>query len=247
MTIRDIGLGLARAVPSLAPVARAVYNTLPEWLHDTPTSRARSFFKATPLVTFVQIGAFDGRSGDPIRRLIVENANWKGILIEPQPEAFEQLKANYRQQSSRLTFLNCAISGSSGEKAFFAIPETQFGQHNLPDWAREIASFDPDHIRRHFPQVEIEVMDVKIMTFREVADAASIDRVDLIVIDVEGHERPILESIDFERFGVSFIIYEHKHLPPRDQSKLSDFLSGRGFLLKIFGRDTIAWKRRCRA
>lgn len=243
MTIRDIGLGIVRAVPWLAPVARTAYGGLPSLFHDTPTSRLRSFFHGDSLVTFVQIGAFDGKAGDPIRQLIVENENWRGVMIEPQSEAFSRLEANYSQQASRLIFVNCAISSSSGQKEFFAISEAQFQQHNLPDWARELASFDPDHIKKHFPQIELEARNVTTMTFQEVADLASIGRVDLIVVDAEGHERAILENIDFELFGVRFIVYEHKHLSRDDSGILSDLLSDRGFILKEFGRDTIASRR----
>ena len=247
MTIRDIGIGLVRAVPWLEPVARAAYNGLPSWLHDTPTSRLRSFFSGTPLVTFVQIGAFDGKAGDPIRQLIVENSNWRGIMIEPQLGAFKRLKANYSAQSSRLIFTNCAISSVSGERQFFTISESQFREHNLPDWARELATLEPDHIRRHFPHVEVDVENVKTMTFQEVADLAAFDRVDLIVIDVEGHERRILESIDLELFGVRFIVYEHKHLSRDDRGFCSGLLAHRGFMLKGFGRDTIAWRHLARS
>ena len=168
MTVRDIGLGIVRAVPSIAPVARAVYNRLPPWLHDTPTSRARSYFQRAPSVTFVQIGAFDGKAGDPIGQLIVEGPNWEGIMIEPQPEAFKRLKANYRRQASRLTFLNCAVSSGSGQKVFFSIPEAQVKQHNLPDWAREIASFDPDHIRSISLQSRSRRGTSRLLLFRKL-------------------------------------------------------------------------------
>ena len=39
-------------------------------------------------LSFVQIGANDGVTGDPIRRFILE-FGWSGVLVEPQLEIFE--------------------------------------------------------------------------------------------------------------------------------------------------------------
>jgi FkbM family methyltransferase len=242
VTFRDFGAGLAKALPFLEPAARAIYRAMPPWLHDTPTSRVRSFFEGAFEVTFIQIGAFDGKAGDPIGELILERRNWKGIMIEPQRGAFERLKENYKEEASRLMFINCAISRSSGHERLFTVPESQIRLHDLPGWSREIASFDPDHLKNHFPQVEAQVETVETMTFEEAAALASMGRVDLIVMDVEGHEQAILETIDIERFGVRFIVYEHKHLSIAGRRFLGTLLSDHGFVSKEFGRDTIAWR-----
>ena len=52
-------------------------------------------------VTFVQVGANDGYRFDPLRKHIVAY-HWPGLLIEPQPDVFAELKQNprgpYRKQ-----------------------------------------------------------------------------------------------------------------------------------------------------
>jgi hypothetical protein len=58
---------------------------------------------------FLQIGAYDGLAGDPLRPIVAEDERWYGILVEPQPQAFERLQRNYRDAAHRLVFLNCAI------------------------------------------------------------------------------------------------------------------------------------------
>src|SRR5271165_1303468 len=50
-------------------------------------SRTENFF-------FVQIGAYDGYDCDPIQKFI-RRYGWNGILVEPQPDAFEKLRQNY--------------------------------------------------------------------------------------------------------------------------------------------------------
>ena len=112
----------------------------------------------------------------------------------------------------------------------------------MPDWGAEIASFDPDHLRRHFPQARIEMLSVTTMTFAQVAALLPDGRVDLVALDVEGHERAILDTVDYDAHEVRFLIFEHKHIRSDDMRALKDRLEGARFELKSFARDTVAWR-----
>lgn len=180
MTVRDIGLAVVGAVPWLARVGRWVYRCLPELLHDTPTSQMRQHFSERSRVTFVQIGAFDGVAGDPIRPLILENEGWTGVMVEPHPDAFERLQRNYLAQSQRLTFLNAAISDEPGERTLFYISEAEKEALGLPDWAREIPSFDPEHLSKHFPEAKLASQSVRTTTFEEAASLLPAGAVDVV-------------------------------------------------------------------
>lgn len=243
MTIRDFGLALTGAVPWLGPAGRRLYNLLPQILHDTPTARAAAFFADAEDVSFMQIGAYDGVAGDPLRPLVLSHPRWRGVLVEPQPHAHARLKRTYEGQSAQLRLLQAAVSSHSGQQALHFIEESEIQRLRLPEWAHEIASFDPEHVRRHFPQARISSSSVTTMTFAEAARTLPGERVDLVVIDVEGHEAEILRSIDFDRHRVSFLIYEHKHLSAEERQRISDLLRSGAFSLKSFGRDTIAWRR----
>jgi FkbM family methyltransferase len=242
MTVRDVGLALVRAAPWLDRVGRWVYGRLPAFLHDNPTSRLRAYFSREESVTFVQIGAFDGVEADPIRSLILDSDRWHGVLVEPQPDAFEQLCQNYLGRESRLQLLNLAISDRSGEETLFCIPEAKRALAGLPVWVGGIASFDAEHLHRHLPHAELVSYRVKTATFDEVADRLPGGHVDVVIIDVEGHERPILESIDLDRHQVKFIMYEHKHLSESDRSAVESRLQAFGFSVKRFGWDTVAYR-----
>ena len=52
---------------------------------------------------FLQIGANDGVSDDPINAL-VRKYNWSGILVEPGSEAFIDLQNNYKDYKDKLIF-----------------------------------------------------------------------------------------------------------------------------------------------
>src|SRR5687768_133577 len=96
MTVRDVGLAIVRAAPWLEHAGRWVYGRLPAFLHDNSTSRLREHFAGARKVTFIQIGAYDGVEADPIRSLVLDSDSWQGILVEPQPDAFERLRQNYK-------------------------------------------------------------------------------------------------------------------------------------------------------
>lgn len=245
MSLRDLALGAVRAVPWAEPFARRVYSWLPARLHDTPTSRAKMFFAGEEAVTFVEIGAYDGVAGDPIRPLVLANPGWQGVLIEPQRDVFLRLQANYQAEEGRLRLINAAVSAMSGAQKLYVIPPEEMARLSLPAWGGEVASFDPEHLRRHFPHARLAEHEVPTVTFAEAAALLPEGRVDLLAIDVEGHERAILETVDFERHCLRFIIYEHKHMAAADLEVVEARLAGAGFATKRFGRDTIAWRKLC--
>jgi FkbM family methyltransferase len=161
-------------------------------------------------------------------------------MVEPQPDAFDRLQRNYVDQSRRLQFLNVAISDASGEKTLFCIPEAEQRRLGLSGWAGELASFSREHLLKHFPHPSIASRTVKTIAFAEAANRLPGGHVDVVVLDVEGHERTIIEDIDLERHRVKFIVYEHKHLSASDCAAVESKLRRYGFSLKQFGRDTIA-------
>lgn len=242
MTLRDAGLALVRRLPFLGPVARFVYNRAPSALHDTPTTFLKDLFSGANTIQFIQIGAFDGVAGDPIRPLVTTDARWRGIMVEPQPKVFTRLCANYSAQADRLTFLPCAVAAARDARPFYYIPETEVARLALPDWAGEVASFDRDHVQKHFPEARVEEVATDIITFADAAERLS--HVDLVVMDVEGFERPILNAIEWDRFGVQACLFEHKHMPPAELAEIDGLLARHGFAWKRYGRDTLAYRSR---
>jgi hypothetical protein len=88
---------------------------------------------------FVQIGAYDGREHDPIQAF-VRRCRWRGILVEPQPEAFERLRRNYAG-SPGLIFENVAIADHEGSLPLFMIKD-EFA-HLVGCDHRLLSSFGP--------------------------------------------------------------------------------------------------------
>ena len=57
-------------------------------------------FECGPELTFVQIGVFDGITGDPLRKYIGK-CGWRGVLVEPQTRAANGVRERSRGRTQR--------------------------------------------------------------------------------------------------------------------------------------------------
>src|SRR6266404_3657646 len=79
----------------------------------------RRLFEFGPEVSFIQIGAFDGITADPLRRYI-EKCGWSGVLVEPQCRAVEQLRELYKG-NDRIIILQAALDRERGKRTLFTV------------------------------------------------------------------------------------------------------------------------------
>ena len=177
-----------------------------------------------------------------MRPLILNHPDWRGALIEPQTSAFAQLRQNYADVTCDLKFFNCAISTERGHLEMYEIEESEIARLKLPSWAREISSFSEAHVTRHFPNVRTSKRVVPVMTLRDVVVDCKFTRVDLIVMDVEGHEFPILDDVDFETLRVRALVFEHKHMVENEYEAALAKLKAHHFRIRSYGRDTVAYR-----
>ena len=71
---------------------------------------------------FVQIGAHDGVHYDPIRPF-VEKYHWRGLLVEPQPEVYQRLVANYASEP-QLMFAKAAVAPQNGKATLYTFKKS---------------------------------------------------------------------------------------------------------------------------
>ena len=149
-------------------------------------------------VSFIQIGANDGLRNDPIREFVIRD-RWQGIFVEPLPSVYDMLQRNYAYaRNPRLAFVNAAITAPSvGALTFYSIDEAFL--KTLP-LERQLgllrkASFNREHVLRHvgeqhddaIREVLIPCMTMEALLRRHWHG----NRIDLLVIDAEGHEPAI--------------------------------------------------------
>ena len=243
LPLRTVGVWLADIFPVVRKPARALYNRLPKYFHDTPEKLIASAFPQEIPFFFVSIGANDGISGDPSADLIKHNSLCEGIFVEPVSFLFERLRRNYGS-SERFIFENVAIDEHNGARKFYYLNRSESnGENKLPAWAEEIGSFDKSHILRHFPTLqdsEILSADMECITLPTLLERNHVRCVDLLLIDVEGYEVTILNQIDFGVIKPKMIMFEHKHLSDADFCTAKAMFLRNDYRLTQFGRDTIA-------
>jgi FkbM family methyltransferase len=197
-----------------------------------------------PEINFIQIGSNDGLSGDPLREFIVSSSKWRGAFVEPVPQLFSQLRRNYSYLDRKeLTFFNVAVSRDTEPKPLWKIKDSCL--HEFPFYAPQLGSFDPNHIRKHFPDFpdldsKLESIDVGCKTYEQIQADAGLPAVHVLHLDVEGHEYAILESIDFHRSRPLILIFEIKHMLAHHQEQLFHTLQGAGYSLQRDETDCVA-------
>src|SRR5438128_2009992 len=96
------------------------------------------YVSSTKEVKFIQVGSNNGKTGDPIYKYI-KRGGWHGILIEPVPYLFEELKSNYKDVQG-LFFENNAIGLAEGESTFYRLKKND--SFDLPEWYDQLGSFN---------------------------------------------------------------------------------------------------------
>ena len=180
-------------------------------------------------LTFLQIGAFDGQTGDEILE-IIRRFPVRGVLVEPQPVAFEKLKQLHGEREN-LLLLNVAIDRIPGKRPFYAPAQGDV----------MIASFDRAHLLLHgLTPAEIISREIECLTVDDVLRQANFETVDLLQIDAEGYDYEIIKSINFDRVSPRIIRFEYRHFSDRDLQECLTMLADRGYRFLIEDLDIIA-------
>ena len=188
-----------------------------------------------PEFFFVQIGANDGVHADPLRDLIVRH-DLAGILVEPVPEAFAALVANYRA-CHRLRFEKVAIGAREGTVPLYRVRP---GTEGPPFWFA-IASFDRTVLTRHeIPDMYIEALPVPTITLPALLARHDVTRLDLLQIDAEGHDGVIVREALTAGLRPRIINYESIHMPPAERYAVKQLLAEQGYRFIDVERDTLA-------
>jgi len=159
--------------PSYSRVAQTLYN---------------NYFRDKIDGFFIECGASDGVSNNNCN--FFEDRGWRGINIEPSQRLFSVL---IKERNKSYLNLNVALSNTNGTATFKDII-TEPGS---------MAAYDNgslSHTKAHLKEIashgaKLFEIKVKTTTYTSLMLQYKIDHVDLLVLDVEGHELPVIEGM----------------------------------------------------
>jgi FkbM family methyltransferase len=189
----------------------------------------RQMFRFGRELTFIQVGAYDGVTRDPLHHYI-ETYDWQGVLLEPQPRPADQLRELYRG-NDRVVVIEAALDRARGKRVLYIVD-----CDDALKWAGGMASFDREHIVRNSylvpsldPDTMIKEIVVDCVPFEDVIARLPAERLDLLQIDAEGADGFVLSLFPFGRMRPSIIHWEIKNTIKADQETTLDLLSGHGY------------------
>jgi FkbM family methyltransferase len=184
---------------------------------------------------FVQVGAYDGVSTDPLRRYIARSG-WRGVMLEPQPGPADQLRTLY-PDGSGVVVMEAALDRERGTRMLYTVESDA-----VPKWAGGMASFDRAHILKHeylIPGIAelVRERQVACVTFDDVLGRLPEDRLDLLQIDTEGADGYLLSLFPFDRLRPAIVHWEIKNMTRAEQEDALDLLCGRGYRIARSGAE----------
>lgn len=201
----------------------------------------------------VQVGANDGVTVDPVYPFA---SQWKSqtslLLIEPQDNAFELLKDNYKDNSNA-QLVNAAI-GDRREITIYRI------RTELQQYYEGVIGSGVTSESRSFVEKKAKAMLPAKIIKREAASGNPLVEslivksekllsiikdndfpldVDWLQIDAEGYDDAVIRNSDIETIDPQIISYEKCHLSDSRQKSIQTYLEGLGYKMIAMSRDDV--------
>ncbi len=183
-------------------------------------------------IRFVQIGANDGRTVDPLYPLV--KPSWSGVLVEPNPVAFEKLCDNYRNDKRQnMQFINAAITDKDGTCKIYC-------PNDASESVKSSVIKSVAKISVCKTKTELIACDVRSMTLAALFAQCSIKELELLLVDTEGCDGGIMEQLISSDVRPSIIQFEHAFIDAKQIQFIYSNLEKIGYKLLAVENDTIA-------
>ena len=141
--------------------------------------------------------------------------NTKNILVEPVPYNLKELKqktSNY----NNIIIEESAISDKDEKVSFYHVKRNSINKLKK-HWSSGIGSFDKSHLLNHrskrflISETDIEEIKINCLSFSSLIKKYAIKSIQKLMLDIEGAEYKVLNTIDFENIKINEIFFEKKH------------------------------------
>lgn len=234
---KTLALGGLELLQKSHPAARYVRHQPTNAFEDV---LLRSFTHLDGL-RFVQIGANDGQRADPIAHFI-DQYQWSGAMYEPLAVNFAALQRR-RGQSPGIQLHRAAVDLTTGQRTLYDLSEN--AKRLLPEWAGGLASFDRERLLNAIAgagldETAIVEESVPTVTWAEVWARHGTAPCDLLVLDTEGYDLPLLNAAHLEKNRPRIILFEHGDSPIPERLAMYGRLIALGYELATCEGDTVA-------
>jgi FkbM family methyltransferase len=161
------------------------------------------------------------------------------------PHLYETLVARYRDRPG-VRVERAAVSTRDGEAPLYRLRSVP---GKTPEWFNQLATLNREVLLKHhasIPEMESLLIEERVPTMRleTLLVRHAVSRIDLLVIDTEGHDCEILRALDFTRFRPVLLMFEHQHLSASDKAAAYMLLATNGYNFKETPEgDAIAWRK----
>lgn len=183
-----------------------------------------NIFKEIQNGFFIEAGANDGVNQNNTF-LLEKHLKWNGLLIEPNPYAF-----NICSRNRNCIIENCALVPFDYDKEYI---EGDFEQ----------SSFEGS-MMGGCSNIHKKTTKAKACKLSDLLDKHNIKKVDFLSIDVEGYEIEALSGLNFHKHGPSYILYEdHEHRSVKYNEHFETFFHNRYYEIEhVFSKNHFLFK-----
>ena len=249
MNFAALALRISKATerfPHFHKIARRLYCLFrPGILFQTEAA-----FKEYEYIFVLKIGANYCISHDPLANLLLTDARYRGLLVEPIPMYAAMLRANYGR-CGRFTIEQAAVAATSGTVKMYYVDQSALeliGAAN-PNWVRHVAnvaSLDRLHVLKHLaPEMHAAVKEtpVECLAVNALLSRNNIQKIDLLHIDAEGFDYVILRQFDFTTFHPRIVLFEHINLTNQDRRAAKTMMEFAGYKVQEMEADFFCLSR----
>ena len=189
---------------------------------------------------FVQVGAHDGVQFDGLFRLVTSH-RLPGLVLEPLPDLFDRLRANYAEYPEVVP-VRCAAHPTARQADLFRVDPALLG--TFETGTAGIASLQPHHhARSGIPSAAMRTETVPCRHLMEVVTEHGFLDAACLQVDVEGFDAEVIRMVDFDRFKPALIKFERESLAAQTLRATETLLRDQGYRLRGEGPDLVAQLR----
>jgi FkbM family methyltransferase len=189
---------------------------------------------------FVEVGAYDGESFSNTSGLA--DLGWRGHYIEPIPQYAAAAQARHAGSAARVKVHTLLIGEKDGEEKTLSVAgpftsgvEDEISAVSASDMSGMLGALGWSHSSAAGSKVTATT--VQLNTFFKQQDIKP-GEVDVLVVDTEGFETPILRAFNLKRWAPKLVIvevqelqarYRHKESVQKDAAELQAMFTAAGY------------------